>query len=96
MKTRTKTFHTKIERRPDGSQEIALAPGLVAWRPGQRVYFQAKAGTIIVSPTLQRTTNGRVYSSRLRVRRVKERPTFARESRGHRLSRNISAQDGEA
>lgn len=96
MKTKTKTVHTKIERSPDGAQEVALAPGLVAWRPGQRVYFRAKAGTIIVSPTLQRTTNGRVYSSRLRVRRAKVRPTFARESRGHRLSRNISAHDGGA
>lgn len=96
MKTKTKTVYSKIERSPDGTPEVALAPGLVAWRPGQRVYFLAKAGTIIVSPTLQRTTNGRVYSSRLRVRRAKVRPTFARESRGHRLSRNISAQDGEA
>ena len=96
MKTKTKTVHTKIERSPDGSLEIVLAPGLVAWKPGQRVYFLARPGTVIVSPTLQRTTNGRVYSSRLRVRRAKVRPTFARESRGHRLSRNISAQRGRA
>lgn len=96
MKTKTKTVHTKIKRSPDGAQEVALAPGLVAWKPGQRVYFVAKAGTIIVSPKLQRTTNGRVYSSRIRVRLAKVRPTFARESRAHRLSRNISAQRGRA
>jgi hypothetical protein len=57
---------TRLKRRPDGTQQLALPEGTVPWRLGQRVWFQAWLGRIEVSPKPQGRRGHRRHSGRIR------------------------------
>lgn len=68
MKAKGKTYSTEIDRR----RQVRLPPGLIDWRPGQRVYWHVRADkSLVISPMPKGLYQGRFISSRVRVCRVK-------------------------
>ena len=66
MKSITRSISAKLKRRLDGSQEVVVPDGFSPWRLGQRIWFQATRGRIVISSTpLGRRCNRR-YSRRVR------------------------------
>jgi len=57
---------TRLKRRPNGTQQVVLPEGAVAWRLGQRVWFQAGLGWIEVSPKPQGRRGDRRHTGRIR------------------------------
>lgn len=66
MKRMTLSISAKLKRRPDGSQEVVVPDGFVLWRLGQRIWFQATRGRIVVSPKPQGCRGSRRHSRRVR------------------------------
>lgn len=54
---------TRLKRRPNDTQQVVLPEGTVAWRLGQRVWFQAGLGRIEVSPKPRGRRGDRRYTA---------------------------------
>lgn len=52
---------------------LLLPQDLVSWRVGQRVFFAAIDGGVVMSTYLRRTWSGRICSARIRSIRIPER-----------------------
>lgn len=46
---------------------VALPPGLIGWRPGQRVFFAILSNQLVISARPSRVQNGRLLSTRVRA-----------------------------
>ena len=52
---------------------VVLPPGLIGWRPGQRVFFTIAANQLVVSARPKIAQNGRFLSTHVRVVRFPKR-----------------------
>lgn len=52
---------------------VVLPPGLIGWRPGQRVFFTIVSDQLVISARPSRVQNGRLLTTRVRVIRAQWR-----------------------